>query len=84
MAGHLPSALPNAFFNYRRVFPMTYQEVRMTYQEVIQRLCFGRATLHRWIHEGKLKPLLECKGKSRRFARSAVQQLAHEHTAGLL
>ena len=58
-----------------------WRQERMSYQEVQQWLGRSRATLHRWIHEGKLNPLLECKGKSRWFARSAVMQLQQEHSA---
>jgi len=59
---------------------IAWREERMNYQEVQQWLGRSRATLHRWIHEGKLKPLLECKGKSRWFARSAVLQLPQERS----
>jgi predicted DNA-binding transcriptional regulator AlpA len=60
---------------------LEWREERMSYQEASQWLGQSRATLHRWIHQGKLTPLPECQGKSRWFARSAVLQMAQEHTA---
>jgi len=45
---------------------------RMTSHEVEQLLRISKPTLHRWIQEGKLTPLVEGKGKHRWFARSEI------------
>jgi predicted site-specific integrase-resolvase len=57
------------------------RQERMTYQEALQWLCFGRSTLHRWMQQGKLALLSDSQGKHHWFARSAVMLLAQEHTA---
>ena len=41
------------------------RQERMTYQKVSQWLGRSRATLHRWIHQGKLTLLPGCQGKAR-------------------
>lgn len=45
---------------------------RMTSHEVEQLLRISKPTLHRWVQEGKLTPLVEGKGKHRWFARSEI------------
>ena len=63
----IPAGAPHARWSgrFEKVRLLDWQQERMTYQEVSQWLRRSRATLHRWIHEGKLTPLPEYQRKSR-------------------
>jgi excisionase family DNA binding protein len=49
-----------------------WRSERMTAPEVEQLLGISKATLHRWVQEGKLKPLVEGKGRHRWFAQTEL------------
>ena len=67
-------------YRFEKAKVLQWRAERMSYQEASQWLGRSKATLHRWIQQGKLLPLPDSRGKSHWFARSAVMQLAPQHS----
>ncbi len=59
-------------YRFDRAALQEWRSERMTAPEVEQLLGISKATLHRWVQEGKLTPLVEGKGRHRWFAQTEL------------
>lgn len=51
---------------------LRWREERLNFGEAVQLLGTSKATLHRWVNEGKIKPLDDMGGKQRWFSRQEI------------
>jgi excisionase family DNA binding protein len=52
-----------------------WRDERLIFGEAMELLGVSKATLHRWVEQGRLTPLEDMGGKQRWFARIEVEQL---------
>jgi len=60
-------------FNKERL--IQWRNERLTFGEAVQLLEVSKATLHRWIQEGKVQALDDMRGKQRWFSKQAILEL---------
>lgn len=61
-------------YRFEKQAIITWRQERLTSSEACAVLGISSPTLHRWVQQGKLKPLIEEKGRHRWFARSEILQ----------
>jgi predicted site-specific integrase-resolvase len=66
----------NYLFN--KEYLLQWRDGRLSFGEAIDLLGVSAATLHRWAHEGKIRPLDDMGGKQRWFSREAILLLLKE------
>lgn len=54
---------------------LRWREERLSFGEAVQLLDVSKATLHRWVDEGKVKPLDDMGGKQRWFSKQSILAL---------
>jgi excisionase family DNA binding protein len=52
-----------------------WRQERMTFGEAMQILGVSKATLHRWVEQGRITPLDDMGGKQRWFAREKIEEI---------
>jgi excisionase family DNA binding protein len=54
---------------------LRWRDDRLSFGETMRLLGISKATLHRWVAEGKIQPLADVGGKQRWFSREEVLAL---------
>jgi predicted site-specific integrase-resolvase len=64
---------------FHRAKLQAWRHERLTFGETMDMLGISKATLHRWVEQGKLTPLEDMGGKQRWFARGEVELLRNKN-----
>jgi excisionase family DNA binding protein len=70
-----PDVDGRTLYRYDRLKLIEWRQSRITFGEAMELLGVSKATLHRWVEQGKLTPLDDMGGKQRWFARVDVEEL---------
>jgi excisionase family DNA binding protein len=70
-----PNTSGNHSYRFEKAALIQWRQERLTVGEALKILQVSRATIDRWVQEGRLTPLADMGGKQRWFARAALQQL---------
>lgn len=65
-------------YRFNKEYLLRWYNERTSFGEAVRILGISRSTFHRWIEEGKIKPLEDMGGKQRWFSREAVLKLRQE------